>query len=903
MTLIKKGTGLVVLALLFSISAHSQFLSTDGKKIVNDEGEEIIFRGYGLGGWMLQEGYMLQTSGPQHVLEQRIENLVGIEKKREFYDRWLSNFTTRKDIELMAEAGFNMIRLPMHYKLYTLPIEEEANSNTWLEKGFAMTDSLVQWCKDNGMYLILDLHAAPGGQGENEDISDYDRTKPSLWESEANQAKTIALWKKIAERYASEPTVVAYDLINEPNWGFQNHANDLNGCGESSNEPLWKLQENITKAIREVDDNHIIVIEGNCWGGNYNGLPDLWDDNIVISYHKYWNHNDQGSIQGMLNMRNSRNVPIWLGETGENSNTWFANSVRLFETNNIGWAWWPHKKVGLNTLLEVASPKGYDEILRYWNDGGSKPGAEAAWETLSTLTENLKVENAIYHKDVSDALIRQPFSNETKVFTKRKLNTTEELIISATDFDLGRNGYAYYDTDTANYHGSTGTYTAWNAGWGYRNDGVDIEKSQDADELSNGYNIGWTASDEWMQYTTEVETTGAYRLKLRYAGEGASAFKIAIGERVITESYELESTGGYQQWKTYEATDPVLLQAGNQPVRLVIDQGGMNIGYFGIAYVGGEETLPFNIVNGYTVNDKTIVLNLNQPAHDDSQIVVEDFKVSIDNQIVNISTITIDDFDIMINLEATIQDGEEIVVSYMGSTILNSSEVSLGVTEGITIDNRLAKHYAIPGRLQAEDFVENQGLELETTADAGGGLNIGYTNTGDFLTYRINVAETGDYYIDVRIACESNPGKILLEQMSYDGEVLGEVEVDVPVTGGWQVWQTVRKRITLQAGRGLLKLTILDPEFNVNWLQFNTAPILGIENSRLNVFPNPTSGEITLPLSASGSVKLFNTQGKLIQKWNLNHSNKVVFTGIKEGVYLLAYQSKGVLQTERIIVK
>ena len=74
-----------------------------------------------------------------------------------------------------------LIRLPMHYNLYTLPVDKEpvAGENTWLDKGFAITDSLLAWCKANHMYLILDLHAAPGGQGNDINISDRDTTQTS----------------------------------------------------------------------------------------------------------------------------------------------------------------------------------------------------------------------------------------------------------------------------------------------------------------------------------------------------------------------------------------------------------------------------------------------------------------------------------------------------------------------------------------------------------------------------------------------------------------------------------------------------------------------------------------------------------------------------------------------------
>ena len=176
---------LLILALAISASQikpiHCQgYLKADGKRIVEANGEEIILRGMGLGGWMLQEGYMLQINnqGMQHVIRARITELIGPENCDRFYDLWLQNHMTRADVDSMARWGFNSIRLPMHYNLFTLPIEDEPakGRNTWLAKGFALTDSLLEWCRANNLYLILDLHAAPGGQGKDANISDYDET-------------------------------------------------------------------------------------------------------------------------------------------------------------------------------------------------------------------------------------------------------------------------------------------------------------------------------------------------------------------------------------------------------------------------------------------------------------------------------------------------------------------------------------------------------------------------------------------------------------------------------------------------------------------------------------------------------------------------------------------------------
>src|SRR5699024_7055149 len=151
-----------------------------------------------------------------------------------------------------------------------------------------------------------------GGQGHNLSISDRDPSKPSLWQSKANWQKTIALWKKIAKRYSDKEWVGGYDLINEPNWSFVNPLDKGDhGCNDTLNDPLRKLYVKIADAIRSVDKSHIIFIEGNCWATNFKGLFPLWDDNMVISFHKYWNENTVASIQKYLDIREKYNVPLW----------------------------------------------------------------------------------------------------------------------------------------------------------------------------------------------------------------------------------------------------------------------------------------------------------------------------------------------------------------------------------------------------------------------------------------------------------------------------------------------------------------------------------------------------------------------------------------------------------------
>ena len=570
----KKNLSIFFIILSFS-SFGQGYLHRNGQNIEDGNGKNIILRGLGLGGWMIQEGYMLKTSdfaGPQHVIKQKITDLIGVENTAEFYKTYKLNGITKRDIDSLAAWGFNSIRLPMHYNLYTLPIEQETVSgqNTWLEEGFKMTDDLLNWCATNKIYLILDLHGAPGGQGHDANISDYDATKPSLWESVANQDKMVALWKKLALRYKDSPWMGGYDIINEPNWNFE--GKNINGCDETTNVPLRDLLVKVTKAIREVDSNHLIFIEGNCWGNNYNGIFPLWDENMALSFHKYWNQNDVASIQKFLDYRTQYNVPIWLGESGENSNVWFKEAISLMEKNNIGWAFWPMKKID-NTVgvTSVSITPEYEKLLQYWKNGGAKPSSAFSKSTLMQIAENYKTENLTIKYDVIDAMFRQVQTTDTKKYKTHSLPGK----VFATEYDLGQNGYAYFDKDSANYSGKSGTKS--NKGGAMRNDGVDIEKCND--KITNGFNVCFIEDSEWLQYTFDLDSEKIFDVDIRYSSEAAGGKLYLEDENgKISQTITLPFSGGAAKWKTV-TLKKVTLKQGTNKIRVHFEKGDFKLNY------------------------------------------------------------------------------------------------------------------------------------------------------------------------------------------------------------------------------------------------------------------------------------------------------------------------------------
>ncbi|HEY0597849.1 cellulase family glycosylhydrolase [Sphingopyxis sp.] len=523
----------LALALAFlapTLSAHAQgFLKVDGTRIIDGSGQPVVLRGMGLGGWMLQEGYMLKLGevGQQHRIRSKLVELVGEERTATFYRALLDNHTTEADIAAMAKWGFNSVRLPIHFDQLTLPADKEPKpgQDTWHEEGFQRIDRLLEWSKANRIYLILDLHAAPGGQGNDLAISDRDPAKPSLWQSEENQRKTVMLWTRLAERYKDEPWIGGYDLINEPNWSFATPGKG-NGCDETENKAVWSLQQRITAAIRKVDKKHIVIVEGNCWGNNYKGLPPAWDANMVLSFHKYWNRNDEASIAEIKALRASYNRPIWLGESGENSNGWYRDAIALAEGDGIGWNFWPLKKIGFNQPLEILAGDGWMKIVAWMTGKGEKPAADEAFAAMMQLAENTRFEKNIPKPDVIDAMFRQPRDASYRPFVARTLDT-KTLTIAAADYDLGPPGVAYHDSVDANYHVATGgERTPWNNGTTYRNDGVDIAREANGAPYVSDFVTG-----EFMRYSADVAKAGRWTVIAR--ARSVKGGRIGIDERGV----------------------------------------------------------------------------------------------------------------------------------------------------------------------------------------------------------------------------------------------------------------------------------------------------------------------------------------------------------------------------------
>lgn len=579
-----KNNIILISFLIAQLSFSQGFLRTQETEIINDKGS-VLLKSIGTGNWMIQEGYMMQSTkadiNTHTEFRNKLEPVIGEAQTKEFYNNWLENHFTKRDLDSMKSWGFNSIRVALHYKWFTLPIEDEiirndgSFENTWLNKGFDVLDNLLSWCEQNEMYLILDMHGAPGGQGKNANISDYDTSKPSLWESENNKRKLIGLWEKLADRYKDSYWIGGYDLINETNWDFTD-SNHENGCNCKNNDELWDLQKRIIEGIRSVNKNHIVYISGNCWGNNYDSFDtnslNSSDDNMVITFHKYWNNNREESISKWLEIRKQYNMPLWMSEAGENSNTWFSDCISLLEKHNIGWSWWPVKKSKYNNILKVTTNQDYKDLINSWATKKSF-SKEQTFRAVTKYSENHKIENCDVAYDVIYAMIDQVGNNKTKPF---KNHIVEQPILFA-DYDLGRNGYAYFDTVSADYHVDGGDWTKWNSGNYYRNDGVDI-----GNDLETPY-VGWTEKGEWLQYTMSIPENGLYAIKINaYSKQVNSSLEIEINNSTTIKNISIP-VSKTEVKKPNTVVKDIYLNRGENTIKFYVKSGSPKLFNFLIA--------------------------------------------------------------------------------------------------------------------------------------------------------------------------------------------------------------------------------------------------------------------------------------------------------------------------------
>ncbi|MBN1597842.1 MAG: cellulase family glycosylhydrolase [Bacteroidales bacterium] len=330
-------------------------LRAEGNRVVNEEGDTIMLRGTNAGSWLVQEDWMTgNTAGCQLEMLETLNERFGPSVTEDLIDIWEENWITEDDLDNIQELGFNCVRVP-----FTFMNLIYYDSYQWKYDAFDRLDWIVEECDEREIYVILDMHGAPGSQNGSDhsgiDGGDSKEEASEFFFGEnavSNQAKFYEIWEEIADRYADENAVAGYDLLNEPFCTYRYSSS----IGETAlHNLLFSIYDEAYSRIRAIDPNHMIIMEAT-W--------DPWDlpnpstygwTNVMYEYHNY-QFSDYDNVNGeqissmtrkLNNIRNyddNYNVPNLMGEFCffNNPAAW-EEGMALINSYGVHWTSWSYK--------------------------------------------------------------------------------------------------------------------------------------------------------------------------------------------------------------------------------------------------------------------------------------------------------------------------------------------------------------------------------------------------------------------------------------------------------------------------------------------------------------------------------------------------------------------------------
>lgn len=356
-------------------------LSVEDGYLVDENGEQVLLFGVNLGNWMLMETWMNAITGysgdwAHYDTLALLNERFGAEKTAELMRVYEENFITEQDIAQIEKLGFNCVRVPFWYRNFML------EDGTWLTEnmdenpGFQRLDWLIEQCGAHGIYVILDLHGAPGGQSTNHSTGKAGRNV--LYTDEASMQAAERLWTAIAARYKDSPVVAAYDLLNEPqNNGDTYGVNNWPAESEDAVQNTNAAYDRLYRAVRSVDGEHLISLEG-IWSTTV--LPDpeeMGYENMLYQLHLY--DTDKGMIQyrvkELKTARKDWDVAVLVGEFNNFAEEAYA--CRQYVKNDISYVKWTYKTMNTGDNWGLFNGNigsidirqaSYEEILRFFTE-------------------------------------------------------------------------------------------------------------------------------------------------------------------------------------------------------------------------------------------------------------------------------------------------------------------------------------------------------------------------------------------------------------------------------------------------------------------------------------------------------------------------------------------------------
>jgi len=365
-------------------------LHARGVQIVDRLGRPVVLRGVNLGGWLVEEPWMMpfQTRPPEGsglppfkdhaslmaVLEKRFGAAGAARVQAAFWQAWLNE----SDFDRIRAAGLNCVRLPFLSSQIAEP------------DTLKLMDQAVAWAGARGIYVILDMHGAPGSQSDQGHTGVAGRNE--FFKDPANVSRAEAVWTQVARRYRDNPTVAGYDLVNEP-------------TGTPGSDTLYVVTDRLYRAVRAEDPTHLVFIEDGYTGVQWMPFPGPcgWTD-VVYSTHYYQftakSAADQAKgsaayLAASDKERQRRQVPFYVGEfclePGGTPET-EAALVKAMDDKGVSWTQWTYKVIfggpgGLTLWSLVGNAKPVTRLDPY-RDSEAEMIAKSAQVRSENLAEN-----------------------------------------------------------------------------------------------------------------------------------------------------------------------------------------------------------------------------------------------------------------------------------------------------------------------------------------------------------------------------------------------------------------------------------------------------------------------------------------------------------------------------------
>ncbi len=792
----------------------ADMLHAEGTQWVKDDGTAVALKGTNLGNWLLQEFWMMAQStdavNDQCTLEATLDERFGFEERERLMTLFRDSWITDRDWDLMAEFGLNVVRIPFAYNL----IEDENNPKTLREDAWHYLDYAIAQAEAHDMYVILDLHGAVGSQGWEHHSGCANRNW--YWDggngqpASYYQERTIWLWEQIAKRYKNYSAVAGYGLLNEP-WG-------------TDPETLADAIEELYKAVRAIDRNHVIILPGHSAGIDAYGDPaERGMTKVAFEMHFYPGIFGWGQIGYQVHRDWLRCGPEGTGGVCE----WNQRLTDLDTPFLIG-EFQPWTGLGIELGGKIARAT-YDTYADYgwaatnWaykvvtNGGGQGSGT---WGMVTNLSDNsVLVKANTWACDNWDSTFATACDTATESLT---ISGTGErtlyLVIKAGatpdgSLDVTFDKVSLTDdstgTDVIN-NGNFGSAAGWTPWTIVGEQTLDFSFTGDAPAGSDSPVLRMTggadvnagiyqaitvtggqsytlsgvfrdnaSSNAWAEVylvneppVTGVDVTGEQLPTLDFTSASIEQIE-ALFKSFATMEYDVHQ--GLMHWLTTdEPTDLFSLPAPPQNLTLTTNADGI---YLQWAANSESDLTGYNVYRSTTPGAGYTLL-------------AEGIQVSNYTDSTTAAELTY-------YYVVTAVDAED--ESY------NSNEVATEIV-----------FQTIPGTIQAEYYSAMSGIQTETTSDTGGGLNVGYVEPGDWFEYQVDVATAGTYTLEYRLA--SQDGSTGFELWA-DG-----VQIDsraVEATGGWQSFVTVTTEVTLTEGEQTLRFEALGGGWNLNWIRFS----------------------------------------------------------------------------------